>query len=64
MNGVKVVGPTRTAALQFLVPALAVILAAVFLNEAIRAGQIVGGVVIVAGVLLTRWQPRRASARA
>jgi len=63
MNGVKVVGPTRTAALQFLVPALAVILAAVFLNEAIRAGQIVGGVVIVGGVLLTRWQPRRASAR-
>jgi drug/metabolite transporter (DMT)-like permease len=61
MNGVKVVGPTRTAALQFLVPALAVVLAAVFLNEAIRAGQIVGGVVIVGGVLLTRWQPRRAS---
>ena len=27
-NGVKVVGPTRTAALQFLVPALAVVLAA------------------------------------
>jgi drug/metabolite transporter (DMT)-like permease len=63
MNGVKVVGPTRTAALQFLVPALAVVLAAVFLNEAIRAGQIVGGVVIVGGVLLTRWQPRRASDR-
>ena len=62
MNGVKVVGPTRTAALQFLVPALAVILAAVFLNEAIRVGQIVGGVVIVGGVLLTRWQPRRAPA--
>ncbi len=62
MNGVKVVGPTRTAALQFLVPALAVILAAVFLNEAIRVGQVVGGVVIVGGVLLTRWQPRRAPA--
>jgi drug/metabolite transporter (DMT)-like permease len=62
MNGVKVVGPTRTAALQFLVPALAVVLAAVFLDEPIRAGQIVGGVVIVAGVLLTRWQPRRGPA--
>jgi drug/metabolite transporter (DMT)-like permease len=61
MNGVKVVGPTRTAALQFLVPALAVGLAAVFLDEPIRPGQIVGGVVIVAGVLLTRWQPRRPS---
>lgn len=61
MNGVKIVGPTRTAALQFLVPALAVALAAVFLDEPIRPGQIVGGVVIVAGVLLTRWQPRRPS---
>jgi drug/metabolite transporter (DMT)-like permease len=60
MNGVKVVGPTRTSALQFLVPAIAVVLAAIFLDEAIRAGQIVGGAVIVAGVLLTRWQrPRR-----
>jgi len=64
MNGVKVLGPTRTAALQFLVPALAVVLAAVFLSEAIRPGQIVGGVVIVLGVLLTRWQrPGRARNR-
>jgi drug/metabolite transporter (DMT)-like permease len=62
MNGVRVLGPTRTSALQFLVPALAVVLAAVFLDEVIRAGQIVGGVVIVLGVLLTRWQrPGRAA---
>ncbi len=54
LHGVKVVGPTRTAALQFLVPALAVLLAALFLSEPIRAGQVIGGVVIVAGVLLTR----------
>ena len=54
MNGIKVVGPTRTAALQFLVPALAVVFAAVFLAEPIRPGQIVGGIVIVAGVMLTR----------
>jgi drug/metabolite transporter (DMT)-like permease len=54
LNGVKLVGPTRTAALQFLVPALAVVFAAIFLTEPIRAGQILGGVVIVAGVLLTR----------
>ena len=53
-NGIKVVGPTRTAALQFLVPALAVVLAAVFLLEPIRPGQVLGGLVIVAGVLLTR----------
>lgn len=53
-NGIRVVGPTRTAAYQFLVPALAVVLAAVFLSEQIRPGQVLGGVVIVAGVLITR----------
>jgi drug/metabolite transporter (DMT)-like permease len=59
MNGIKVVGPTRTAALQFLVPALAVVFAAIFLNEAIRPGQVVGGLIIVAGVVLTRAGPTR-----
>jgi drug/metabolite transporter (DMT)-like permease len=57
LHGVKVVGPTRTAALQFLVPALAVVLAALFLAEPIRAGQVIGGLVIVAGVVLTRRRP-------
>jgi drug/metabolite transporter (DMT)-like permease len=59
LNGVKIVGPTRTAALQFLVPALAVILAAIFLHEGIRPGQVLGGLVIVAGVVLTRQVSRR-----
>jgi drug/metabolite transporter (DMT)-like permease len=54
LHGVKVVGPTRTAALQFLVPGLAVVLAALFLAEPIRIGQVIGGVIIVGGVLLTR----------
>jgi drug/metabolite transporter (DMT)-like permease len=54
LNGVKVVGPTRTAALQFLIPALAVALAFIFLNEAVRPGQVVGGAIILAGVLITR----------
>jgi drug/metabolite transporter (DMT)-like permease len=53
-NGIRVVGPTRTAAYQFLVPALAVVLAAVFLAEPIRPGQVVGGLVIIGGVLITR----------
>ncbi len=53
-NGIKVVGPTRTAAYQFLVPALAVVLAFALLSEPIRIGQVVGGLVIVAGVLITR----------
>ncbi len=54
LNGVKVIGPTRTAALQFLVPALAVVMAAAFLLEPIRIGQVLGGAVIIGGVLLTR----------
>jgi drug/metabolite transporter (DMT)-like permease len=53
-NGIRVVGPTRTAAYQFLVPALAVVLAFLFLAEPIRPGQVVGGLVIVGGVLITR----------
>ena len=53
-NGVRVIGPTRASAYQFLVPALAVLLAFVFLAEPIRPGQVVGGLVIVAGVLVTR----------
>ena len=53
-NGVMVIGPTRTAAFQFLVPALAVVMAAIFLLEPIRPGQVLGGAVIVGGVMLTR----------
>ena len=53
-NGIRVVGPTRTAAYQFLVPAIAVILAAMFLSEPIRPGQVIGGLVIIGGVLITR----------
>lgn len=54
LNSVRIVGPTRTAAYQFLVPALAVVLAFLFLAEPIRPGQVAGGLVIVAGVLITR----------
>ena len=67
-NGIKVVGPTRTSAYQFLVPALAVVLAYVFLSEPIRPGQVVGGLIIVAGVLITRggapFRVTRSAARA
>jgi drug/metabolite transporter (DMT)-like permease len=65
LNGVKVVGPTRAAALQFLVPPLAVGLAFIFLGEAIRPGQLVGGAIILGGVLITRrdvTRPRRSAA--
>ncbi len=53
-HGVKLLGPTRVTSLQSLVPALAVVLAAIFLGETLRPIQIVGGVVILAGVALLR----------
>jgi drug/metabolite transporter (DMT)-like permease len=58
-NGVRLLGPTRVTAMQSLTPALAVVLAFVFLGEPIRAGQVVGGVIIVTGVALTRFGARR-----
>ena len=53
-HGLKLLGPTRVTALQSLVPALAVVLAAIFLGEAIRPVQVLGGIVILAGVGLLR----------
>lgn len=53
-HGLKLLGPTRVTAFQALVPAFAVVLAAIFLGEAIRPVQVVGGAVILAGVALVR----------
>ena len=53
-NGVRLLGPTRIITLQSFVPAMAVVLAYVFLAEPIRPAQVVGGAIIVAGVALTR----------
>ena len=54
LHAVKLLGPTRVNALQFLVPVLAVGMAAVFLDEPIRGIQLVGGAIILAGVALLR----------
>jgi drug/metabolite transporter (DMT)-like permease len=65
-HAVKLLGPTRVTALQFLVPGLAVVMAAIFLAEPIRPIQIAGGAVILAGVALLRrgsW-PGRGTMRA
>jgi drug/metabolite transporter (DMT)-like permease len=53
-EAVKVLGPTRAMLFQFLVPAFAVAMAAVFLGESIVVGQLFGGLVIVAGILVSR----------
>jgi drug/metabolite transporter (DMT)-like permease len=54
LHGVKVLGPTRVTVLQYGVPPLAVALGALLLHEQIRPAQVVGGVVIVLGVAITR----------
>ncbi len=53
-NAIKLVGPTRVTVSQFLVPFGAVILGAWLLDEPVGAAQVVGGLVIVLGVWLTR----------
>jgi drug/metabolite transporter (DMT)-like permease len=55
-DGVRLLGPTRITTIQALVPAMAVVLAFVFLQEPIRPAQVLGGAIIVAGVALTRRQ--------
>jgi len=57
-NGVRLLGPTRIITLQSLVPAMAVVLAAIFLLEPIRPVQVVGGAIIIVGVALTRLASR------
>jgi drug/metabolite transporter (DMT)-like permease len=53
-NAIKLLGPTRITAYQFLVPFIAVLLGAAFLAEPVRVGQLIGGAVIVLGVVITR----------
>ncbi len=53
-NAIRLVGPTRVTVSQFLVPFGAVLLGAWLLDEPVGPAQVVGGVVIVLGVWLTR----------
>ena len=57
-QGVGLLGPTRVMTLQSLVPAMAVVLAFLFLHEPIRPVQVVGGGIIILGVALTRLASR------
>jgi drug/metabolite transporter (DMT)-like permease len=65
-HAIRLVGPARVTTAQFLVPAGAVLLGAVFLAEPVGLAQVVGGGVIVLGVWLTRRNaltPRRPRVR-
>jgi drug/metabolite transporter (DMT)-like permease len=53
-NAIRLIGPTRASAMQLLVPAGAVALGALLLGEPVGPAQVLGGLVIVLGVALTR----------
>jgi len=52
-EGVKTIGPARTAVFNNLVPVFGITLGAVLLNEPILLSMVVGGVLVIAGVSLT-----------
>lgn len=53
-RGVRVIGSTRTAVFQNLVPVLAILVAWLWIDEVPTPGQLVGAAVILAGVTLVR----------
>lgn len=53
-HAIRMLGPTRITAYQFFVPFMAVLMAAAFLFEPVRIEQLLGGLVIVLGVAVTR----------
>lgn len=52
-QGVKAIGPARTAVFNNLVPVFGILLAAVVLSEPILLSMIVGGALVIAGVTIT-----------
>jgi drug/metabolite transporter (DMT)-like permease len=56
--GLRRIGPSRTSVIMTLEALCAVVLAAVFLNEELRALQLVGGAGILAATILIGTQPR------
>jgi drug/metabolite transporter (DMT)-like permease len=51
-EGVKAIGPARTAVFNNLVPMFGIIMAALLLNEPILTSMVVGGALVIAGVTL------------
>ncbi len=55
-EGVKAIGPARTAVFNNLVPVFGILLAALLLSEPVLVSMIVGGALVIGGVTLTNWQ--------
>ncbi|MFZ6689743.1 DMT family transporter [Undibacterium sp. SXout11W] len=52
-EGIKAIGPARTAVFNNLVPVFGITLGALLLNEPILLSMVVGGILVIAGVSLT-----------
>lgn len=63
-RAVRLLGPTRVTNYQFLSPVVAVVVGALLLSEAVVPGQVLGGAVIGAGILVARGDGRRLLVRA
>ena len=57
-EGVKAIGPSRTAVFNNLVPVFGIVLAAGLLGEPVLASMLVGGAVTIAGVIMTNRQSK------
>lgn len=55
-QGVKAIGPSRTAVFNNLVPVFGILLAAVLLAEPVLVSMIVGGALVIGGVTVTNRQ--------
>jgi drug/metabolite transporter (DMT)-like permease len=52
-EGVKAIGPARTAVFNNLVPVFGIALSTLILNEPILISMVIGGLLVIAGVSLT-----------
>lgn len=52
-QGVKAIGPTRTAVFNNLIPAFGVLLGTVLLGEQLYISMLIGGALVISGVALT-----------
>jgi len=62
-HGVHQIGPARAAIFMYLTPVFASVLAGIFLDESLGVYDIVGGLLILAGLLLATQTGKRASYR-
>jgi drug/metabolite transporter (DMT)-like permease len=61
-NAIDRVGPSRASLYANLQPFLGAIFALLLLSESMTALQVAGGVLIAAGIVLSRWRPKPAVA--